>query len=195
MNFSSPILARLGLLLLAGWLLAAPAFAADTVKLTRPPQWRPPENTQIVTMAELVQLAHAQLPGVPITASDVKFQLVSYQWLEEFVEWTWTFDREIGLDYVPESFDCDDYAMMFSLFSSRVASLAGVKASPLVGRIVVRHDIAFGGVKATPGKNHALICVATDRGIYIVEPQTNSPFRLVPLTKYKNRIWKLTLGG
>ena len=190
-----PAFRRLALLLLGAWLLASPTLAAEKVKVSRIPKWREPERTEVITMSELISAVQKQLPGVPLTSTDVKFKFVSYQWLEEFVDWTWTFDREIGLEYVPESFDCDDFAMAFSLFANRAASIAGVKATPLVGRIVVRQDTAFGGVGATPGKNHALVCVATDRGIYIVEPQTNTPFRLVPLAEYKNKILKLTLGG
>ncbi|MEJ1972492.1 MAG: hypothetical protein WDM96_08575 [Lacunisphaera sp.] len=73
-------------------------------------------------------------------------------------------------------------------------SVAGQKTSPLIGRIVVRRDHAFGGVEASPGKTHELVVVVTDRGTFVVEPQTSSPHRLIAFEKYHNPILQIVLG-
>ena len=71
-------------------------------------------------------------------------------------------------------------------------SEAGVRAQPLVARIDVQQAQPFGGIPAVGA--HSLNAVLTDRGIYVVEPQTRA---LAPLAAYPNRgqIFRVRIGG
>ena len=64
------------------------------------------------------------------------------------------------------------------------AAQTGVKTSPLVARVVI----------AVPPATHAIVGVATDRGIFLVEPQPDAgPFRIKPLIGYPNQIIEVRL--
>lgn len=173
-------------------LLLVGCATAETITLPRVPQWRAPSDPRTYTAAEVVQQCGGILPGVTVDTSDVTFTAVNHLWLTEAAEWSWQFSKGIGLVYTAESFDCDKFAAGFALAANVAAARAGVRAQPLLARIYVRQLASFGGVPA--GGGHALNVVLTDRGLYVIEPQSRV---IVPLAEYPNRaaIFRVKIGG
>jgi hypothetical protein len=151
------------------------------------PTWiavnRPP-----VSAVAVANEARRLVPGLAVTYSDSTYTLVSKDWLDAYLTWTWEASKAAGVSYTPESFDCEDFALGFHFFAARAAGKAGAKASPLIARVVVAQESAQGPLR------HELIGVATDKGVFIVEPQTASPFRIWPLGVYPHKILSATFG-
>jgi hypothetical protein len=130
--------------------------------------------------------ARALVPGLIIGYSDSTYTLVSKEWLDAYLTWTWEAAKAADITYTPQSFDCEDFALGFHFFAARAAAKAGTKASPLIARIVVAQ---------TPNTRHELIACATDKGIFVVEPQPDAgPFRIWELGVYPHRILSATFG-
>ncbi len=152
----------------------------DVVTIPRAPAWILPRDGGPVTgyqvRAEVARVA----PGARLTLRDDAYSRVSRAWLDAYVRWTWEATKATGIRYVPESFDCENFAGLFAEVARAKAAAAGVTTAPLLAVIVVRND--------GPG-THALIAVATDAGIFVVEPQPDAgPFRIRPLADYAGRI-------
>lgn len=130
--------------------------------------------------------ARRLVPGLIIAYSDSTYTLISKEWLDAYLTWTWEAAKAAGVSYTPESFDCEDFALGFSFFASRAAAKAGAHSAPLIARIVVAQDANM---------RHELIACATDQGIFVVEPQpTAGPFRVWPLGSYPHKIISATFG-
>lgn len=159
---------------------------SGSVQIPTAPAWQAPTDTREFTGAEVAQRVRAIVPFVVVSFSDDRYTLVSHQWLEQYVSWTWAAANAAGVTYTARTFDCEEYALAFYLIATRKAAQAGARASPLVARIIV---------ELAPLTRHELVAVATDRGIFIVEPQPNAgPFRITPLDQYKPRILSVILG-
>lgn len=143
-------------------------------------------NHPPVSAVQVANEARRIIPGIIVTYSDSTFSLVSKDWLDDYVTWTWEAAKVNGVEYTAESFDCEDFAIGFYFFASRAAGKHGSKAAPLIARIVVA---------PSPSSRHELIAVATDKGIFVVEPQPNSgPFRIWALGSYPYKIISATFG-
>lgn len=169
--------------------LMAGCSTGSTVRVPRLPEWR---QTILRVDSAYVRVQSYALARVFPDLSDESFTTVSYAWLQKALPWSAEFLHATGVAYVRESFDCDKFAKALSLAAEISASRAGVKAQPLVARIYVQQHVAWGGIPA--GGGHALVVVATDRGLFVVEPQTRT---LVPFTSYPNReyITAVKIGG
>lgn len=179
-----------GVLALGVWGCAT----ADTVAIPKAPAWVQVEGAASVPVATVVAEVNRILPGVPVTYADGTYAIVSHAWLEDYIRWTSRAALAAGVAYTPESFDCDDFGLAFYLIGTRKAAQAGVKAAPLIARIIVAQTATFATVPGSAAGKHALIGVATDRGIFIVEPQSVGGLRLAPLAAYPNRILAVTFG-
>lgn len=176
--------------------------AGESITLPRLPAWRAPANPAPVAWSEVTAAVRRLAPNAQLATSDAAFTRVNRQFAAEVIAWTRALvDVEEhtpgdGLHYTPESFDCDKFAKAFTLAVELAAGRAGVKAQPLAARIYVRQEAPFGGVPAArpPADGHALVALATDEGVLIVEPQTGE---CVPLEQYPNRatIWRVSIGG
>lgn len=169
-------------------LLAGCASQSDTgtVTLQRMPAWEAPSDPTIYPALRIVAEVHERLPGIPVNVADVRYTLVSRAWLDKFLDWQWQASKAEGIEYTPESFDCDDFAVMTSELMSLAAARAGVHAAPIVGRIVVQLDAT---------ERHELMAVAADTGIFVVEPQPAAgAFRVTPVAQYAPRILSVTFG-
>ena len=126
-------------------------------------------------------------PLARLSGSDDSYTRVSHAWLERYVTWTWAAAKAVGLRYVPESFDCENFATLFCEIAAKKAAGAGTRSAPLVAVVTL----------AQPGgARHAMVGVATDRGLYIVEPQPDAgPFRIKPVADYQGRILSVVLGA
>ena len=160
---------------------------AGDLALPRAPAWVQPGDARTLTGGEVAAQVRQILPATKLTGlSDRTFTLVSHDWLKAYVAWTWQAARTLGITYTPESFDCENFATAFNNVVALKASQAGLKSAPLVAAITVQ----------TSGTSlHALVGVATDKGIFIVEPQPDAgPFRIWPLADYDKPILAIELG-
>lgn len=183
---------RAALALLLAITLAGCASTTGGVTVPRVPSWVTPTDTRTYT-AQDVSMAISQLvPFIPVSTTDTTFTAVSHDWIERVLPWSWEFARATGLAYSPESLDCDKFSLGLAYAANVAASRAGVRAQPLLARIDVRQVNAWGGAGA--GGGHSLNAVLTDRGIYVIEPQSRT---LAPLAEYPNRdyIFRVRLGG
>lgn len=172
-----------GTLLLA---LIAGCAQAPGVTLAPLPAWRAPADPAPIPASRVAAEVARLAPGAQLRYSDASYSLVSKDWLDDYLAWTWDASLRADVIYTPESFDCEDFAVLFSVLASRAAAKAGLHAAPLIARIVV--------VLPTSAR-HELIAVATDRGLFVVEPQPGAgPFRTTPFADYKNKIQSVTLG-
>lgn len=173
-----------------------------TITVPMLPVWREPANAAAIPAWQVMQEVTNLAPAAQLSTSDSTFTLIQRDYAVELVAWTRAFitaeehSHAAGLHYTAESFDCDKFAKAFTLAVELAAGRAGVRAQPLAARIFVHQVAAFGGVPAVPppGDGHALVALATDAGILVVEPQTGA---VVPLAEYPNRatVWRVLIGG
>ncbi len=165
---------------------------SGAITLPRVPAWQPSSDARTFSTADVLAAISAHAPGAFTISTDATFVPVSHAWLVEAAAWSWHFTSDARLGFTPESFDCDKFALGFALAANVAASRAGVKAQPLVLRIHVMQEVAFGGVPA--GGGHALNALFSDRGLFIFEPQSRT---LVPFHEYPNRhrIFRVIVGG
>jgi hypothetical protein len=139
-----------------------------------------------VSGVQVANEARRLVPGLIVSYSDSTYTLVSKDWLDTYLAWTWEASKAADITYTPQSFDCEDFAIGFHFFATRAAAKAGTKASPLIARIVVAQ---------APGMRHELIACATTEGIFVVEPQPDAgPFRVWKLGSYPHQIISATFG-
>lgn len=166
-----------------------------SVTLPLMPAWLHPSPATEFTAAEVGNHIRRLAPAAAVSYSDGRYTLISHSWLEAYMSWTWSAAKAAGVAYTPESFDCEDFALGFYFFATRAASKAGLQTAPMVARITVAQEASFANVPGRAGSRHALVAVATDRGIWVVEPQPDAgPFRLIRLEDYPNRILTVRLG-
>lgn len=188
-----PLIIALALCALAHLSGCASPAQSDAVTLPKVPAWRTATDARTFSSAE-VGLSVAEIaPRAALDIADSSFVPVSHEWLEQAVVWArdaaWRTDLNT---YVPEAWDCDDFASAFALVAKISAKRANVRAQPLLARIYVVQEKAFGNVPA--GGRHALCAFLSDRGLFVLEPQS---FALVPLAQYPNRhaITDVKIGG
>ncbi len=175
---------------------------AATITVPMLPAWRAPADASPVPWLQVLGEVGRLAPAAQFHTSDATFTRINHAFALELVAWTRAFisaeehTHAAGLHYTSESFDCDKFAKAFTLAVELAAGRAGVRAQPLAARIFVRQSAAFGGIPAVPAPNdgHALVALATDAGIFVVEPQTGA---VVALAQYPNRatVWRVSIGG
>jgi hypothetical protein len=167
--------------------LAAGGCASQGVTLPPLPAWQQPAGNAHIPGVYVANQTRAHVPGVPVSYSDATYTIVSREWLDAFIAWTWHAAKAAGVEYTAQSFDCENFAGLFSELASLAAAKAGVRASPLIARVVVGDD--------GEGR-HELVGVVTDRGVFIVEPQPDAgPFRIWALDAYPRQILSVTFGS
>lgn len=160
--------------------------SADVVTIPRAPAWILPRDARPVTAAEVRAEVARLAPLARLSPPrDASYERVSRAWLDAYCSWTWEAARATGIRYVPESFDCENFAGLFAEIARAKAAAAGRTSAPLIAVVVV----ATGGPAS-----HALVAVATDEGVLVVEPQPDAgPFRVKPLADYAGRILEVEL--
>lgn len=166
--------------------LAGCATQTGTVSVPVLPAWIAPADATSFPALRVVAEIRQRVPGCVVNYSDTTYTLVAKQWLDEYLDWEWNTAKLTGITYMPESFDCDKFSLGFSFFVYVAASRTGQHTSPLVARLVVQYDAT---------SRHELCGVATDQGLFVVEPQPAAgPFRVTPLAQYDKPILSVTLG-
>ncbi len=175
------------IILLAFLALLSGCETADSITIPRAPAWIQPDDTREFNALQVLTEARAVAPKAAISYSDDSYTLVSKEWLDRYTSWTWSAAMAIGLRYTKNSFDCENFAGLFMEIASKKAADGNVFAAPLVARITV----------SAPGnQRHSMVGVATDRGIFIIEPQFDAgPFRIRPLAEFKEVILGIELGA
>ena len=127
---------------------------------------------------------------IPTTAKillvDGKFKAVDYYWFIKFNNWFRDLLHGNGimaLGEQTENLDCDNFAMMYKALMSVAAYKSGDQYEPATSLLVLRADKEFGGIPGTGGL-HMNVLVMTNRGWYVVEPQTG---KFTLLENYPNQ--------
>ena len=145
------------------------------------PKW-PAEGRAFVFIHEAHAAITKHSPNCVFSGQkDMRFIVVPHSALKEVIAWTLRLQNQLG-GFISESRDCDDFADAFDCAVSWMAAKARISAAPLVGNISVRQVQSFAGVPQ--GGGHALNCVMTDQGLYIVEPQNGQACHI---DEYPNR--------
>jgi hypothetical protein len=115
--------------------------------------------------------------------SRTSFVRPPHAWLVAFAEWFNRLQKSLKLTYKDEAWDCDDFARCFVAFADMVALGAGEsRGSICMGWATVFNRESFAGVDA--GGGHAVVVVATSKGIFVIEPSNG---KMAALGKYPNR--------
>ena len=108
---------------------------------------------------------------------------VKHEFFVEYTKWfTRVKDRIVGA-YRPTSFDCDNFALLYKSLMSTSIYKNNKNREILVGIISVKQKKAILGIDE--GVLHALNIVKTDKGWFVVEPQTGE---FISLKDYPNEI-------
>lgn len=175
---------------MAGCAGTAPATLAPL------PVWRAASAT--VEQFDVIDAVAKIAPTARVDTSDAKFSPVSHEWAMQLVAWSHNAVQALsvrtdsGRLYAVDTFDCDKFAKAFSLAAELSAGRKMSGAQVLVGRIFVEQRHPFGGVSA--GGYHALNFFVSERGVYVVEPQTA---KTSPLSEYPNKqfVYSVKIGG
>lgn len=162
----------------------AVAAREAAIKLPPPPSWTAADAAGVWTVDEL-RAAFARATDTPPAINHVRerFLLPSADWLRRYKGWFARLEKPLRLKFVPESWDCDDYANCFVTFAD-VLLIRGRETRGMLavgwGTVFNRHP--FAGIKA--GGAHAVVLVATGEGLFVIEPQDGT---MIALEKYPNR--------
>lgn len=144
--------------------------------------------------AEVLAGVWTELPGVTVRGlDDSTYTSPSADWLVanlgNFRAWAWEFLPA----YQGQSLDCENFARILREVVNVQAGRARVDASPIVAVVYVEQRQKWGNVPGSDSARHAVNGVLTDRGIYIIEPQSLTAGRPVfaPLAQYPNPIYRI----
>ena len=129
---------------------------------------------------------HIKIPrDVRMVMLDTAYARVDYRWFIQFNNWFKDMLFHNGLMSLgghPETFDCDNYAMLYKSLMSVAAYKAKETVEPAVATVLVENRNGFGGVPA--GGLHMVVLVMTSKQWFIVEPQTG---KFIELNNYPNQ--------
>ncbi|RLE62945.1 MAG: hypothetical protein DRJ38_08690 [Thermoprotei archaeon] len=95
---------------------------------------------------------------------DAQYVPFTLREVEDFIDW-WVSEVLPNAKYLPELFDCDDFA---SLFRALMVKHTGKNAVFFVAGMLYYGDEFLG--------LHAWVAVITTKGVYFIEPQTGDMF-------------------
>jgi hypothetical protein len=124
-----------------------------------------------------------------VMLADRNYAIPKHRSMLAFIEWVNTlYFNSPELRYVPESYDCENYTRTFAV----LADLGGVsvKGQHSIFRIYVEQKVAWGGVPS--GGYHALVLFKSDRGWFVLEPQTGD---VITLDRYPNKQYIYLITG
>lgn len=144
------------------------------------------KKTTTVTGSVLANELHAHKIFPVLRMADRDYSIVEHDDALELLAWSMRFYWQTpALRYVPEAYDCDNFARTFVVLGdlSYVPHLDKATPSGQIAffRIYVKQERAWGGVPA--GGYHALGLMRTSEGWYVFEPQSGAS---IQLAKYVN---------
>jgi len=112
--------------------------------------------------------------NIKVLLLDNHYDSVDYYFFKKFNSWFKDLQFENGILPVSpkENLDCDNFAMLYKSLISVAGYKSKSKYEPAVALLVLRQVNEFGGVPS--GGLHMVNLVFTNRGWYILEPQTGS---------------------
>ena len=112
--------------------------------------------------------------NIKVLLLDNRYDSVDYYFFKKFNSWFKDLQFENGILPVSpkENLDCDNFAMLYKSLISVAGYKSKSKYELVVALLVLRQVNEFGGVPS--GGLHMVNLVFTNRGWYILEPQTGS---------------------
>ncbi|GAB1490150.1 hypothetical protein MASR2M8_26090 [Opitutaceae bacterium] len=165
-------------LALAGLLCAAHAGAAAS-----PPAEQPATLPGWALRAELQAVSGSP---VPPTLRDNQFVVVDHAWLRSaFLPFFRGYLVSLRAHRSGDGMDCDNDSDLFrsQLIVANILAGGSRHGEVPCATLVVRPEKPFARVPADPGGLHQLVAVRTERGWFVIEPQTTA---LCPLHAYPN---------
>lgn len=201
-RFAAPVGIRtralLTLFLVASPTLRGAAFAGTEGIVPHAADWRPKHRAvpaipafeaaagkaSVLTLDQVrVRFAAAGANWPIIRHRSNEFVVLDHGWLRRFIEWQQHFRFKFDHEFQAELLDCDDFSLGMMAFVDLAMIRAGAQSSvAFVGRLGVQQ--AKTQTKARAAALHEVVVVATDRGLFVVEPQTG---QMVELENYVNR--------
>jgi hypothetical protein len=175
-----------GLGALLAVLPTALAKGPPPTKLDLPP---PLQVARQISAEELLKSAQLLLPKGAFLGPllDARYAVIRHDWLARrfvpFYRLAVADLRDAADGGGTEGADCDDFCM-FLRHMAGLAGMLGGSAQPSAAKVIVFQDRAFSGVGRTR-ERHAVGLFLTDKGWYVLEPQTAAD--LVPLETYANK--------
>jgi hypothetical protein len=178
------------LLVLLSLFFAACQPQTETITLPLIPKWQTTENAKIWGNEEIRAYLQEIAPGVPVRMDDSKFVLVSYEHFVAMLNWGLQFKSAANISYVGNSHDCDKFAKALVYAFGLSAAYSNIDAMPMVAVLIVIQEKSWGNVPA--GGYHAVVGIATNKGIFVIEPQSGF---YAPLSKYPNPVLEIRVGA
>ena len=114
--------------------------------------------------------------------TDAEYVRIKHDYFLEFNKWFMAATKRSYKD-LGDGYDCDNFAHLYKSLMSTAAYKNNSKREVLAGVIFVAQRKAFGGIPA--GKyNHALNLIGTDKGWFVIEPQTGEMCELKDYPNY-----------
>lgn len=127
-------------------------------------------------------IRHAPLCVFPLAKNDAEYCSVPVAVLEAAIRRTLATLTKQGIKYTANSWDCEDFVNELHQTIRKIAALAGILRAPITCQIRVLLHHEFATVK--PGGAHAMACVQTESGPFVVESQNGIK---CPIEAYPNR--------
>ena len=115
--------------------------------------------------------------------TDAEYVRIKHSYFLEFNKWFMAATKRFYLKDLGDGYDCDNFAHLYKSLMSTAAYKNNSKREILVGVIFVAQRKDFGGIPA--GKyNHALNLIGTEKGWFVIEPQTGEMCELKDYPNY-----------
>jgi len=158
--------------------------ATSGSKSLLPPAFRPALDDsgelRVVTQQQFQThvLDLTQLLVYPVM-EDAAYLMPSHAWVKRFNEYIWerrqSLEYQGALGYQLNWPDCDDYSKLY-VAAALLSNAARYPYPPLIGTINLRHAPGLKGP-------HQMIFYVSDRGLFLLEPQTGQETRLFSLAE------------
>lgn len=148
---------------------------------THLPPWSGGSPAQVADFITAIR-RHSPLCVFPMARNDADYCSVPVAVLEAAIRHTLQSLDKQGIKYRKNAFDCEDFVNELHQTLRKMAAKAGVERSPISCMIRVMLTYDFANVK--PGGAHALACIQTDAGPFVVESQNGLK---CPIEEYPNR--------
>ena len=142
------------------------------------------DDVDIVTGRELLDIVAEKLRITnlhEVSFADGSYALVDPHWVTTFL----TFDLTEHIPYIPERFDCDDYAWVVAGEVKKWFWKSPVKASIAFG--MLWGDIRKESDPDKPRGHAVNFLVTRDRNIVLIEPQNDGVFNFTS----KSTVWRI----
>lgn len=153
------------------------------ISLPPPPAWDQSTPAKIWSIDD-IRAEFAKITTTPpqVNFTRTQFLQPDHGWMMQFKTWFLRLEKPLKMRFENQLWDCDNYSNCFVAFADLLALRAGeTRAAFCVGWASVYYQRPFGGIRRGP---HAVVIVGTDRGLFIIEPQTGDS---VALRDFPNR--------